>query len=283
MINIYPVCIFAMLLVKELAAFTIAIDNIQLARMSSSQYYLGTLRSLIGLQLVSRLASFSLNQSLLRIASPTVYGTAAIQFDLIRDTVLFLGREAVRGVVLRTHVVDDREKDNGAIESSLRASGTRRRILNMALLPPVLGLLVVFTIVPAYVSTLPDKTTSQSCYKVSLYGYLFSTVLELATEPFMLGTQIGLFALSGRHASSTRARIEGTGVVVRAVVTFACLFLAKQSGSGDGQALLGFAIGQIAYSMVLVGAWMNAVGHDGVHQVSSQAITLVRSLFAGIQ
>jgi hypothetical protein len=89
--------------------------------MSSIQYYVGTLRSLIGLQLVSRLASFGLNQSLIRIASPTVYGTAAIQFDLIRDTILFLGREAVRGVVLRTRVTDDDEKAKG---TSPEAKGT---------------------------------------------------------------------------------------------------------------------------------------------------------------
>lgn len=243
--------------------------------MSSIQYYVGTLRSLIGLQLVSRLASFGLNQSLIRIASPTVYGTAAIQFDLIRDTILFLGREAVRGVVLRTRVTDDDEKAKG---TSPEATGTRSRVLNMTLIAPALGLLVVFTVIPAYLSLLPHETTSQSCYMLSLCGYLFATIVELATEPFMLGMQIGLFTLPGRDSSSIRARIEGTSVVVRAVVTFACLYINKQFGTSDEHALLGFGLGQIAYSVVLIGAWMRAVGYNVVSEVLSQFITMVRTV-----
>jgi oligosaccharide translocation protein RFT1 len=250
--------------------------------MSSIQYYVGTLRSLIGLQLVSRLASFGLNQSLIRIASPTVYGTAAIQFDLIRDTILFLGREAVRGVVLRTRVTDDDEKAKGtspeAKGTSPEATGTRSRVLNMTLIAPALGLLVVFTVIPAYLSLLPHETTSQSCYMLSLCGYLFATIVELATEPFMLGTQIGLFTLPGRDSSSIRARIEGTSVVVRAVVTFACLYITKQFGTSDEHALLGFGLGQIAYSVVLIGAWMRAVGYNVVSEVLSQFITMVRTV-----
>lgn len=243
--------------------------------MSSIQYYVGTLRSLIGLQLVSRLASFGLNQSLIRIASPTVYGTAAIQFDLIRDTILFLGREAVRGVVLRTRVTDDDEKAKG---TSPEATGTRSRVLTMTLIAPALGLLVVFTVIPAYLSLLPHETTSQSCYMLSLCGYLFATIVELATEPFMLGTQIGLFTLPGRDSSSIRARIEGTSVVVRAVVTFACLYITKQFGTSDEHALLGFGLGQIAYSVVLIGAWMRAVGYNVVSEVLSQFITMARTV-----
>ena len=243
--------------------------------MSSLEHYAGTLRSLIGLQLISRLTSFGLNQSLIRIASPTAYGTAAIQFDLIRDTVLFLGREAVRGVVLRTHVPDYAGQDKGTLKQDPSASSTRRRILNLTLLPPFLGLLVASTIVPAYVSSLPRETTSQSFYAVSLCGYLLATILELAVEPFMLGSQVGLYSSSGLDASSTRARIEGTGVVARAIITFAYISIAKQSGSSDGHALLGFAAGQLAYSAVLVAAWTHAVGHGAVAEVATQASAIL--------
>jgi oligosaccharide translocation protein RFT1 len=244
--------------------------------MSSLQNYAGTLRSLIGLQVVSRLTSFGLNQSLVRIASPTVYGTAAIQFDLVRDTVLFLGREAIRGVVLRAHVSDPRDQDKDAVHPDDGSSSSRSQVLNLTLLAPLLGILVGLTVIPTYVSLLPKETTSQSVYTTSLCGYLVATILELSVEPFMLGSQIGLFKATSSDASAIRARIEGAGVVVRAAVTFACLFAATQTGRQDDQALLAFACGQIAYSAVVIGGWAYATGYDAVVEVALQAKRMLR-------
>ena len=61
---------------------------------------LKTGRSLVLLQLLTRVLTFVLNQSLVRLASPEVFGTAAIQFDLIYSTVLFLSREGIRNALL---------------------------------------------------------------------------------------------------------------------------------------------------------------------------------------
>ena len=58
--------------------------------------------SLIGLQLVSRLLTFILNQTLVRVASPEALGTASIQFEVLINTVLFFSREGVRGGLSRT-------------------------------------------------------------------------------------------------------------------------------------------------------------------------------------
>ncbi|MCT6562737.1 oligosaccharide translocation protein RFT1, partial [Staphylococcus aureus] len=58
-------------------------------------------RALILLQLLSRLLTFGLNQVLVRLAPPSVFGTAAIQFDLVASTILFLSREGVRNALLR--------------------------------------------------------------------------------------------------------------------------------------------------------------------------------------
>jgi oligosaccharide translocation protein RFT1 len=58
--------------------------------------------SLIGLQLISRLLTFVLNQTLVRVASPEALGTASIQFDVLINTVLFFSREGVRGGLSRT-------------------------------------------------------------------------------------------------------------------------------------------------------------------------------------
>lgn len=61
---------------------------------------LKTTLSLVLLQLVSRLFSFSLNQLLLRSTTPQALGVATMGLEVVRDTGLFLVREGVRGAVV---------------------------------------------------------------------------------------------------------------------------------------------------------------------------------------
>jgi len=245
--------------------------------MSSLGPYAQTLKSLVGLQLITRLTSFSLNQALVRIASPVVYGTAAIQFDLIRDTVLFLGREAVRGVVLRAQ--NRPQATVASVKGESRRTSTsvlEAQTLNLSILPPFLGLTVIISLVPLYVATLPNATTTQSNYRLALLGYVLATLIELAVEPFVLGTQIGIFRLTGINAATARARAEGAGVIARAVATFAFLSLVQYSGGHDGYALLSFAAGQIVFSIVLYGMWMRLLGFSVLYRVANQASLLFR-------
>ncbi|RPD55696.1 Rft-1-domain-containing protein [Lentinus tigrinus ALCF2SS1-6] len=57
--------------------------------------------SLVLLQLFSRIVTFVLNQALVRLVSPQVFGTTSIQFELLLSTILFLSREGVRNALLR--------------------------------------------------------------------------------------------------------------------------------------------------------------------------------------
>jgi hypothetical protein len=66
----------------------------------SSSPLLSTTLSLVLLQLVSRLFSFSLNQLLLRSTTPQALGVATMGFEVVRDTGLFLVREGMRGAVV---------------------------------------------------------------------------------------------------------------------------------------------------------------------------------------
>jgi len=245
--------------------------------MSSLGPYAETLRSLVGLQLITRLTSFSLNQALVRIASPVVYGTAAIQFDLVRDTVLFLGREAVRGAVLRAQ--NRSEASEGQVKGESGRTSTsvlEEQTLNLSILPPFLGLTVIITLVPLYIATLPISTTTQSNYRLALLGYILATLIELAVEPFVLGTQIGTFRILGINAATARARAEGAGIIARAVTTFTFLSLVQHSGGDDGYALLSFAAGQIVCSVVLFGMWTRLLGFAVLHRVVNQATLLIR-------
>ena len=62
---------------------------------------LSSASSLVFLQFFSRIFTFALNQALVRLASPQTFGTAAIQFELLLSTILFLSREGVRNALLR--------------------------------------------------------------------------------------------------------------------------------------------------------------------------------------
>lgn len=70
--------------------------------MTSSPSALSTGLALFGLQLVSRLLTFSLNQALVRLTTPQALGVATIQFEVLLNTALFLGREGFRGALVRT-------------------------------------------------------------------------------------------------------------------------------------------------------------------------------------
>jgi oligosaccharide translocation protein RFT1 len=185
-----------------------------------------TARSLILLQLLSRVLTFSLNQLLVRIASPSVFGTAAVQFDLVLSTLLFLSREGVRLTVLRAPKGD--------------ASISEAQVTSLSLLPlPVsLGLSVV--LVPLYLRSMPSTTTSQSSFHLALGTYILAAMLELCIEPLYNTAQ-----RAGRV--NLRVKAEGAAVIARAIATVTLVGF-----GGEQWALRGFAIGQLSYALCLM-------------------------------
>lgn len=192
-------------------------------------------KSLIALQLLSRLITFSLNQALIRIASPKVFGTAAVQFDLVRDTILFLSREGVRAVVVR--IPGEKKVESGRGREWIEDA----RIHNLVNLPFAFALVVAGGLLPLYLQSLPSTTTSQPFFHSALGLYIAATLVELLTEPFYLLAQ-----LSSPVNTGLRVQAEGTAIILRAVVTVGCLV-----GANEQYALLAFAIGQLAYSLAL--------------------------------
>ena len=134
---------------------------------------LASAKSLIGLQLVSRLVTFALNQALVRIASPRAYGTAAVQFELIMSTVLFLSREGVRNTLLR--LWPDARKPSSDISAVQCA--------NLATLPFFLGIPTTLVTVTLYASFASKTTTSQPHFYLALFGYAAASLGELLSEP----------------------------------------------------------------------------------------------------
>lgn len=126
-----------------------------------------SLSSLISLQLFSRLFTFILNQALFRIVSPKTFGTAAIQFELLLSTILFISREGVRNALLRA-----RPSDEGRIARA-----------NLALLPSILGIPLAIIAAVGYSQIAEYETRIQPGFELSIGIYALAAVVELLSEP----------------------------------------------------------------------------------------------------
>ena len=127
--------------------------------------------SLMKLQLLSRMVTFILNQSLVRLASPAVFGTVSIQLELLLNTILFLSREGFRNALLRADV-DNRKK-----------GGETSPITNIYLLPVYFGIPVSLSASFAYRSYASDDTKQQSFFLPAVALYTLAAIIELICEP----------------------------------------------------------------------------------------------------
>ncbi|BEI91305.1 uncharacterized protein CcaverHIS019_0401250 [Cutaneotrichosporon cavernicola] len=190
---------------------------------------LATGRALILLQLLSRALTFILNQGLVRHAPPAVFGTAAIQFDLVAATILFLSREGVRNAVLRS-------------STSIISIWAFR-----------LGFGVALATVTLYLSTAPLSTTAQPYFHLSLALYVVGALFELLVEP--------LYIRATRGDLKVRVAAEGGQAVVRTALSFALLVALSYFGDNEGRgALLGLAVGYWAGSAWLAARYLWAYG-----------------------
>lgn len=203
-------------------------------------------RALILLQVLSRLLTFALNQGLIRLAPPEVFGTAAIQFDLICSTILFLSREGIRNALLRAPTqTQDQAGDVRAIRE--RQSGA------LAAVPIWLGLVISTLVTTIYLRTSASTTTSQRSFHLSLGLYVLSALLELSIEPWYIRS------LRGPGAKlRVRVQAEGGMAIVKAVVTFGSLYL------NPDRPLLSFALGQVSGALFLATRYIWEYGAQGL-------------------
>ena len=190
--------------------------------------------SLVLLQLFSRAFTFGLNQALVRLATPQTFGTAAIQFELLLSTILFLSREGVRNALLRASVKEKKKDSNVAL------------VENVALIPVFLGVPVSGLTALVYVQFASTATASQPHFHLSVAVYAVAAVLELLSEPLYIRAQNEL-------KLNIRVRAEGTAVVSKSIITFLVLAFASAEW-----ALVAFAAGQAAYGLSLLVVFLGA-------------------------
>ncbi|GJE98980.1 oligosaccharide translocation protein RFT1 [Phanerochaete sordida] len=196
---------------------------------------LASASSLVLLQLLSRVFTFVLNQALVRLVTPQVFGTASIQFELLLSTILFLSREGVRNALLRSTENKARPQQSALI-------------YNISLLPVLLGAPVAVASVCIYLFSSSATTASQPHFHFSAVIYALAAFCELLSEPLYIRAQNEL-------RFDVRVRTEGSAVLMKTLVTF----LALVSLSPDW-ALVAFAAGQAAYGLTMLVGFLGAYG-----------------------
>ncbi|KAJ3740191.1 Rft protein-domain-containing protein, partial [Lentinula detonsa] len=193
---------------------------------------MSTLTSLMGLQLFTRLFTFILNQSLSRLASPVAYGIAAIHFELMLSTILFLSREGVRGALLR---VKTRSENTS---NSVQGPDV---VMNVAFIPIILGIPFAFGTSFLYVASAGTEVLSQPHFRSAVAIYAVAAVMELLAEPMHNMAMTNL-------KTRLRVRAEGVAITTKTLTTFLVLLYDASRGDGGGDlALLAFAFGQLVY------------------------------------
>ncbi|KAF8136134.1 Rft protein-domain-containing protein [Boletus edulis] len=195
---------------------------------------LGSARSLIGLQLVSRLVTFVLNQGLIRLVSPQAYGTAAVQFELLMSTILFLSREGVRNSLLRIWPQQTNMDQPASAVSVAQCA-------NLAALPFFLGLPTTFVTVVLYAFSASETTANQPHFHLALLIYATAAVGELLSEPMHNRAM-------GEVRTDARVKAEGLGIIVKTITTYLILLYDDNRRHLGELALIAFALGQLAYS-----------------------------------
>jgi oligosaccharide translocation protein RFT1 len=135
--------------------------------LSSSMF---SASSLIALQLFSRFFTFALNQALFRLASPSAFGAAAIQFELIISTILFLSREGVRNALLRV--------------SKHTNTDTSIKWTNLSFLPIIFGVPLALSTCMAYAHFASQEMQEQPYFNTAIAVYAVAALWELLCEPF---------------------------------------------------------------------------------------------------
>jgi len=127
--------------------------------------------SLMALQLLSRVFTFFLNQALFRLTTPSAFGAATIQFELILSTILFLSREGIRNALLRAPSRSS-SKDATAKQS------------NLSSFPIFAGIPLALSTAFLYTRYAGQEIKLQPYFKSTIALYALAAVIELFSEPY---------------------------------------------------------------------------------------------------
>lgn len=185
-------------------------------------------------QMVSKLLTFVLNQLLVRMISPTLFGVSAY-LDFLYSTILFFSREAVRLSIQRT------------VPKKSQAQ-TFQSIINFGFIPFLIGIPISIGIIgwQFHSDTFNEVTNMASSFGYTLALYWLLTIVELLVEPIYAINQYTL-------NFGKRSKYESLAVVLRCLVTVTMVYYVGglDETLKNGILLLGFGAGQFVYSLTL--------------------------------
>ena len=185
---------------------------------------------LILLQLFTRLLTFTFNHLILRHTSPSTFGLATIQLDLLISTILFLSRDGFR-ISLQRH------------------PGHLQRTVNLSYIPLATGLLGTCLGCGIFLSTASEQVKQIGGFRESVLLFGLSAVIELVGEMgFNVSQQMLLFW--------TRSLAEGLGVLVKCLGTYFWMVWFLRRGRLEEVGAIPFGLGQLAYSTVVTGVYL---------------------------
>lgn len=187
-------------------------------------------------QMISKFLTFGLNQLLVRLVSPTLFGTAAY-LELLYSTTLFFSREAERLSIQRTNANKNPEK-------------IHQSIVNFGIVTLIIGLPIstVFMASQFYGTTYQEITSVANYFGYTVGLYWLLILVELAIEPIYSLNQYSL-------NFGKRSKYEGTAVLMKCLSTVSVVVFTSKYVTDvyqkNGILLLAFGIGQFLYSATL--------------------------------
>ena len=217
---------------------------------------------LVLLRIVSRLTTFALNQVLLRFLAPEVLGIST-QLELFATSVLSFSCESLRVALQRQRPdevpqQDSKEKEalgggamNGGPLVDANSYGRRaQETVNLSYIAIAIGVPLAYALATLYLSTADPAALNAPFFNEALHGYIVATILELLNEPcFSIAQQQMLYA--------TRASAEASATFMKCIVTCGLAIWASRCNMELG--VLPFALGQLAYALVLNAKYLSTV------------------------
>lgn len=209
---------------------------------------------LILLQVGARALTFAVNQLLIRRLSPELLGIST-QLELYQISVLYFARESLR-VALQRQTYDAEEKTDGDNRRSvsedglLRAetcAGRAQTIVNLSYISVLFGIPLAIGLANLYLRSAASVARQTPWFQEALSLYGIATFCELLAEPcFIVAQHFFLYKL--------RAAAESAATLTKCLATCGFALLAAQKNLQVG--VLPFAVGQLAYALVLLAVYL---------------------------
>ncbi|XBW36125.1 hypothetical protein QEN19_001702 [Hanseniaspora menglaensis] len=238
-------------------------------------------------QFFTKMLTFVMNSLLVRYLSPKIFGIMAF-LTFLHDTCIFFSREAVRISILRITTsntggddVDGETKEESEKKDILNISNINpdslQSIVNFSYIPliiavPLSSFLFIwqYTKLSSYFKALPH-------FQTSIFVLWLSIILELGAEFFY---NLNQFMLNYK----TRSKFEGFSLTIGNFINFITIYLTINSDkfarnviSEEGLAILGFALGKLAFSIILLSLYyMDYMKNFKSHNKFNLRITLIK-------